>query len=60
MTKYWAALVSVLLLSATPAVAASWTDSFKIVDTDGSGTISRAEWDANASKVGDPTFNPTL
>jgi hypothetical protein len=60
MTKTWAAFVSVLLLLATPAVAASWTDSFKTVDTDGSGTISRAEWDANASKVGDPTFNPTL
>jgi len=60
MTKYWAAFVSVLLLSGTPAVASSWADNFKILDTDGSGTISRAEWDANAAKVGDPTLNPTL
>jgi hypothetical protein len=59
MTKYWAAFVSVLLLLGTPAVAASWAESFKIVDTDGSGTISRAEWDANQGKL-DPTFNPTL
>jgi hypothetical protein len=59
MTKYWAALVSVMLLLGTPAVAATWADSFKTVDTDGSGTISRAEWDANSGKL-DPTFNPTL
>ena len=60
MTKYWAAFVSVLLLLGTPAVAGGWADNFKVLDTDGSGTISRAEWDANASKLGDPTFNPTL
>jgi hypothetical protein len=60
MTKYWAAFVSVLLLLGTPAVAATWTDAFKVVDTDGSGTISRAEWNENESKVGDPTLNPTF
>jgi hypothetical protein len=61
MTKNLVAFVSVvMLLLATPAVAGSWADGFKVVDTDGSGTISRAEWDANASKLGDPEFNPTL
>ncbi|WP_069442737.1 EF-hand domain-containing protein [Methyloceanibacter superfactus] len=60
MTKIWVAFVSVMLLLGTPAIAASWTDGFNTVDTDGSGTISRAEWDANESKVGDPTFNPTF
>ena len=59
MIKYRAAFVSVLLLLGTPAVAGSWADNFKIVDTDGSGTISRSEWDANQGKL-DPTFNPTL
>ena len=46
MTKNWAAFafVSVLLLSGTPAVAASWADGFKACDADGSGTINRSEW----------------
>lgn len=59
MTKFWAAFVTVLLLFGTPAVAASWADSFDMVDTDGSGTISSAEWNANQGKL-DPTMNPTL
>lgn len=65
MTKYWAAFVSAafvsaLLLSGTPAVAASWADGFKACDADGSGTISQVEWNSCESKVGDPTMNPTL
>ncbi len=60
MTKNWAAFALILLLSGTAAVAGSWADNFNTVDTDGSGTISRSEWDANASKLGDPTMNPTL
>jgi len=62
MTKHWAAFafVSVLLLSGTVAIAASWNDNFKTLDTDGSGTISQSEWNMNASKVGDPAMNPTL
>ena len=59
MTKKWVAFVSVLLLSGTPAVAGSWADNFKICDTDGSGTISRAEWDACSGKL-DPQMNPTF
>ena len=61
MTKNWAAFafVSVLLLSGTAALAASWGDSFGTVDTDGSGTISRSEWNANEGKL-DPTMNPTF
>ncbi len=65
MTKYWAAFVSAafvsaLLLSGTPAVAASWADGFKVCDTDGSGTISQVEWNSCEAKVGDPTMNPTF
>jgi len=59
MTKYWAAFVTVLLLLGTPAVAATWSDGFAIVDTDGSGTISQSEWSANEGKL-DPTMNPTF
>jgi len=60
MSKYWAAFVSVMLLLATPAVAANWADGFKTCDADGSGTVSRVEWNACESKVGDPTMNPTF
>lgn len=60
MTKYWAAFVSVMLLLATPAMAASWSDGFKTCDGDGSGTVSRSEWNSCESKVGDPTMNPTF
>lgn len=49
MTKYWAAFVSIMLLMATPA-AADWAGGFKACDTDGSGTISRAEWTACEAK----------
>jgi hypothetical protein len=60
MTKNSVAFVLVLLLSGRAAVAASsWADNFKMLDTDGSGTISRSEWDANSGKL-DPTMNPTL
>ncbi len=51
MTKKWVAFVSVLLLSGTAAVAASWGDNFKTLDTDGNGRISRTEWEANVSKL---------
>lgn len=51
MAKTWGAVISILLLSATAACAETWSESFKIVDTDKSGTISRAEWEANASKL---------
>lgn len=58
MTKYWAAFVSIMLLMATPA-AADWAGGFKACDTDGSGTISRAEWTACEAKL-DPQMNPTF
>ncbi len=60
MTKYWAAFVSVMLLLGTPAIAASWSDGFKACDADGNGSISRGEFTACESKVGDPTMNPTF
>lgn len=59
MTKYWAALVTVLLLSATPAGAAGWADGFKTCDANGSGTVSRDEWTACEAKL-DPQMNPTF
>lgn len=51
MTKKWVAFVSVLLLSGTAAVAGGWGDHFKALDTDGSGRISRTEWEANWQKL---------
>lgn len=59
MTKYWAAFVAVMLLSGTPAVAAGWADGFKVCDADGSGTVSRSEWNACEAKL-DPQMNPTF
>jgi len=51
MTKKWGAFVSILLLSGTVAVADGWTEKFKVIDTDGSGTISQTEYEANAAKL---------
>lgn len=51
MTKKWGAIVSVLLLSGTAAVAGGWADGFKTIDTDGSGTIAQTEWEANSGKL---------
>ena len=58
MTKNWVAFVSVLLLSGTVAVAGEWADKMKSVDTDGSGTVSRNEWNANAGKLKLGTAQP--
>jgi surface antigen len=49
-----------MVLLGTPALAASWSDGFKTCDGDGSGTISRVEWNNCESKVGNPTMNPTF
>lgn len=51
MTKKWVAFVSFLLLSGTAAVAGGWADNFKVLDTDGNGTISRTEYEANVAKL---------
>lgn len=51
MAKNWVAFVSVLLLSGTAAVAGEWTEKMKVVDTDGSGTVSRNEWNTNSPKL---------
>ncbi|MGE0022620.1 MAG: hypothetical protein AB7S70_03190 [Hyphomicrobium sp.] len=59
MTKEWVAFVSVLLLSGTAAVAGDWGASFKTLDTDGNGRISRTEYEANVAKLNldpAPTF----
>lgn len=59
MTRKWVAFASALLLSGTVAVAADWNSSFSTVDTDGNGSINRAEFTANEGKL-DPTMNPTF
>lgn len=51
MTKKWGAIASVLLLSGTAAVAGGWTEGFKTVDTDGSGTVALTEYNANIGKL---------
>lgn len=51
MTKNWVVFASVLLLSGTAAVAGGWADSFKTIDTDGNGRISRTEYEANVGKL---------
>ena len=51
MTKKWVAIVSVLLLSGTVALAEDWAGKIKVVDTDGSGTVSRNEWNTNSPKL---------
>ena len=58
MTNKWVAFVSVLLLSGTVAVADDWAGKMKTVDTDGSGTVSRSEWDSNAGKLNLGTAQP--
>ncbi|CAA2137852.1 hypothetical protein [Hyphomicrobium sp. ghe19] len=51
MTKKWVAFVSLFLLSGTAALANEWSDKFKMIDTDGNGSISRTEWEANVAKL---------
>ncbi len=51
MTKKWVAFASFLLLSGAAAFADGWVEKFSVVDTDGSGTISRTEYEANIGKL---------
>ncbi len=51
MTKTLVTFVSFLLLSGTAALADEWSDKFKALDTDGSGTVSRTEYEANIGKL---------
>ena len=51
MSKKWAAFASFLLLSGTTAAAGIWDENFKALDSDGNGTVSRTEYDANLSKL---------
>lgn len=60
MTKKWAAFVSILLLSGTAAYADSWTEMFKILDSDGNGVISQTEWETNSPKLKLGNFAPTF
>lgn len=50
MTRAMFATAAILLLSGA-ALADDWGSKFKTLDTDGSGSISRTEWEANVSKL---------
>jgi hypothetical protein len=51
MTKIWIVFFAALLFPATAAFASSWTDNFNTLNTDGNGTISRPEYEANIAKL---------
>jgi hypothetical protein len=51
MTRKLVAIIPFLLLWGNTAFADEWVEKFTIVDTDGSGTISRTEYEANVSKL---------
>lgn len=51
MTKEWIAFISVLLVSGSVAAADNWASKFKILDADGSGSVSRTEFEENVSKL---------
>ena len=59
MLKKSVAIVSVLLLTGTAAVADSWSEKFKILDPDGKGRVNQQQYEANIGKLGMhylPTF----
>lgn len=45
MIRFCTAVTAICLFSATAAFAGGWADHFKTLDTDGSGKISRTEWE---------------
>lgn len=52
MLKRLAVLAATFVVVGTAYAAADeWTEKMKIVDTDGSGTVSRTEWEANWTKL---------
>ncbi|ODA67596.1 EF hand [Methyloligella halotolerans] len=59
MTKTWVAVAAILMLSSS-AMAAEWGESFTELDADGSGSISRAEFNKLSDVIGDATFAPTF
>ncbi|MFD0986534.1 hypothetical protein [Methyloligella solikamskensis] len=60
MTKTWVALAAAVLLFSGSAMAAEWAESFTELDADGSGSISRAEFNKLPEVIGDATFAPTF
>jgi hypothetical protein len=46
-----AASAALVASMATVALAGDWADNFKNLDTDGSGKISRTEWEAKVSTL---------
>jgi hypothetical protein len=52
MLKRMAAFAALFVVAGSAyAMADEWSDKMKLVDTDGSGTISRTEWEANWTKL---------
>jgi hypothetical protein len=51
MTKTTILATAAVLLFSGAALADDWASKFKTVDTDGNGSISRVEWEANVSKL---------
>jgi len=52
MLKRLAAVTAVFVVAGSAfAMADEWGEKFQIVDTDGSGTISRVEWEDNVGKL---------
>jgi hypothetical protein len=52
MLKRLAALtITFAIIGSASVLADEWSEKFKILDTDGSGTISRVEWEDNVSKL---------
>ncbi|HVZ04845.1 EF-hand domain-containing protein [Hyphomicrobium sp.] len=60
MIKKWGALVTILLLSGTAAFADDWNSNFKVLDSNGNGSVSQNEWNDNAGKLKLGTFAPTF
>lgn len=51
MTKTTIFVTAAVLLFSGAALADDWAGKFKMLDTDGNGSISRTEWEANVSKL---------
>jgi hypothetical protein len=44
-------LTCFVLFAANSAMAGEWSDKFKVLDSDGNGTVSRTEYEDNVSKL---------
>jgi hypothetical protein len=51
MTRTTIFATAAVLMFSGAALADDWASKFKTLDTDGNGSISRTEWEANVSKL---------